>query len=385
MNEKELLSKIDTIFQTEQFNLKNKHKFYYDYISKYTKIATKITDKTNTIVKTEEYEQRINELKQVIEDIKIKKVNLNYQFTIRWETFEILSKLYDKIENDTKLKEIFIAKLIEIIIGNDSIKELPYIIDFSDQNYYDSASIAFYFLISNNMLEEGIDAIKKSQENRPNKFIDYFVKDIIEFVYYEPYLFNFKSLNDLKDIIKFQLFNENFNALNNVIIQINFLKLKEELKGIEEQIQDDKKEVINKIRMFGFPNELLEFLDQIDKALKLPDLGAINSGVINGMREFSRQLFTLIAKKISFILGEKIPHQENNTQIKDMRKYLKNKLNLSNREDELLNAYVEMLHGEGGHKMFTDRKYFQLLYNIGIELFSFLLEELKKFESQYTN
>ena len=360
----------------QKLNLKNKKRFVYDYLSSDT-TSEKIEDRINLT------KQRMKELKQAIKCIEAKKINLNYRYVIRWDTYEILLKLYNKIKNDKNMRNNFLSKLQEIIISPDSIRELPYTIDVRSPNYYDSSSLAFYFLIRNDKIDNCIEAIKISQEKRPSKLIDFLIKDIIDFIYFEPYLFDFESLNKLKQIIESSTFQGDTENLNNLITQLNFLQLDRELKGIEEQIQDDKREVIQKIKKFGFPDELEKCLNQVDEALKLPDLGAVNSGMINGIREFIRQLFIHIAKRISSITNENILHEKDRSKITDIRLYVKDKLSLSDREDELFDAYVNMLHVQGGHKMHTDRKYLILLYNIGIELSYFLLSELEKFESQH--
>jgi hypothetical protein len=53
-------------------------------------------------------------------------------------------------------------------------------------------------------------------------------------------------------------------------------------------------------------------------------------------------------------------------------------LELTNKDNRLIDAYVEILNPEGGHACISQEKYFRLTKNIGIEIAFFLYQRMKK-------
>ena len=77
--------------------------------------------------------------------------------------------------------------------------------------------------------------------------------------------------------------------------------------------------------------------------------------------------------------GEDYPKNQTKGSIGIKRQYIKKHLHLSNDDNKLIDSYVNILHGEGGHAFTSEKLYFSLTKNIGIELAYFLVSKLEKF------
>jgi len=61
-----------------------------------------------------------------------------------------------------------------------------------------------------------------------------------------------------------------------------------------------------------------------------------------------------------------------------IRKYLKIKLELSDKDNSFINKYIDILHSKGGHSFVSNKNYFRLAKNIGIEIVLLILSKYKE-------
>jgi hypothetical protein len=162
---------------------------------------------------------------------------------------------------------------------------------------------------------------------------------------------------------------------------IRYNNLQTELAGVNEELNIHKEQVIDIISKFGFSPTLEKFLLEIDKTPELPDLGIINSGMIGNLRAFFEELIKNIANHIKKITKVDYP-KTRPTLIGNLRQYIKQYLNLSDQDDKLIDAFIDILHKEGGHAFLSEKKYLLLAKNIGIEIAYFLLSKLEDFERE---
>ena len=91
------------------------------------------------------------------------------------------------------------------------------------------------------------------------------------------------------------------------------------------------------------------------------------------LRSFFEALIKNMASTIELNTDE-ICHGKN---IGALRAFINDYLNITEHEDTFIDSFVTMLHVEGGHAFLSEKKYFLLLKNIGIEIAYFLLEKLE--------
>ena len=168
------------------------------------------------------------------------------------------------------------------------------------------------------------------------------------------------------------------------ILLLKYNRLKNHLEAFNEELNIHKEQVIEIISKYGFPPEMEKFLLEIDKLPELSNWQSVNSGMIANLRSFFEALVKSIAEKIFFKTGKEYPKTPGKKEMGIKREYIKENLKLSKRDDELIDSFVNILHQEGGHAFTSEKRYFVMAKNIGIEITYFLLLTYEEnFESPY--
>jgi hypothetical protein len=89
-------------------------------------------------------------------------------------------------------------------------------------------------------------------------------------------------------------------------------------------------------------------------------------------------LFTDIAKKVSEANNEEIPKLPNHGEIGNARSYLKQNLELTDKDNKFIDSFLDTLHNESGHSFLSEKEYFRLARNIAIEILLFILSKYEK-------
>jgi hypothetical protein len=208
--------------------------------------------------------------------------------------------------------------------------------------------------------------------------------DILIFMHLEPVYFD-EVLLDLLIAILNCNFPKSLNIredFENKIITLKYNRLKTQLETFNEELNIHKEQVIEIISKYGFPPEMEKFLLEIDELPELSNWQSINSGMIGNLRSFFEALVRSIAEKILTKTGEEYPKpQANEKEVGIKRKYIKEHLGLSGADNKLIDSFVNILHKEGGHAFTSEKRYFVMTKNIGIEIAYFLLSTYEeKFE-----
>lgn len=350
--------RIDTIFEIEESNLiRNKH---FHYIEK--------SDDSERNP-SEHYFTAFTVAPLIDLDIRP-----NDNFCLEWDTYKTLKQLYNKIQNNPENRNLFIDHIKNKLINGHSYMKA------SDGIYYDTSSLALYFLMKIGKNDENVEILKIINKNNKKKRTtrEGLINDLLIFMHLEPFYFDFKILNSLKELNFQYLCHRDSPAyfkLNDEINLMKYSKLKDELKDVNEEINIHKEKIIGLISKYNFPKKMEIFLLEIDKIFELPDSEPIYSGMIGNLRSFFEELTRNIAETIESKTGEKC----SNRKIGTLRAYINKYLNLSEHEDKFIDSFIVMLHVEGGHELVSEKKYFVLSKNIGIEIAYFLLSKLEDF------
>lgn len=295
---------------------------------------------------------------------------------IQWETYTTLKKLYKKIENSPSDKKTFIAILMNEIIDCEEV----YRQRERSHRYHNAASLAFYFLLNIGKYEEIIYSLHALKEKDLVSLEGFFI-DILYFMNFEPTKFNVPVLNALANL--------NFATAGTVreqflskVKDIKYSKLKDDLNGINEELNIDKEKAIEIISKYGFSQNLEIFLLEIDNVSQYADWQTGSSALIGNLRSFFEELIKNMAEKIKDKTHEDYPIFPDNPDIKEMgklRHYLKIHLDLSEKDNKLITSYIDILIKEGAHSFLSERKYFDMTKNIGIEIAYFLLSKYEEF------
>jgi len=299
-------------------------------------------------------------------------------FRLEWGTYTTLKKLYNKIENDPKARKIFIDLIKEKLLNGSTI-----VVGRESPKFHDCSSLAFYFLMKLGKNNENIETLKniygkkKYDRSRQGLF-----ESVLKFIHLEPAYFDDDTLTSLKE---FNSQNTYFagsfirDEFEEKINSVRYKKLQNELGEINEELNIDKERVIEKIEKYGFPQEMESFLLEVDKIHELSNWKSINSGMISNLRSFFEMLIENIAEEIKLKTGEEYPKSVDRGKLGNLRHYIKTHLKLSSSDDKLIDSFIKILHKEGGHAFLSEKKYFLLTKNIGIEISYFLLSKLEDF------
>jgi len=379
MHENEIKVSIDVIFQKESDNFEAG--IFYEYIIDFSGGPF--------------YCSRDRFLTSITREFD-KYTNAGSKQSIKWETYFTLKQLYNKIESNPESRLIFIDYIRRKIFNENFFEEVD----------IKSTHLAFYFLMkigrTEDCMQTIIDIFKRDYEKDDDemllanmmkgiKIVTHLFNDIYIFINMEPGCFD-SVLTKLQEIIKitshFKTTPSGIGSALTLIhdklrIEVNSLmyeKVKMGLIGINEEINIDKEQVIDLISKYGFSPEMESFLLELDKIPESEDWVSINSGMISNLRAFSEKLVINIAAQIKQRTGVDYP-KDKQSNMGNKRKYLKQHLGLSENDDKFIDSYIKILHEEGGHAFMSEKRYFRLAKNIGIELALFLMSKLDSFLS----
>lgn len=380
----EIQTKIDVIFECERSNLNKSKRFKY-----VEKIGSNISHSSNPntpALKISRYAI------STVDDLDIETI-LPEEFDLEWGTYKTLVQLYNKSSDRelfiTRIKNIFLQERPILIMKSTYIPiEVSYVNDVS--------SLAFFFLLKIGRNEDLINILEEKYNHSTKCRIGLF-HDIIIFLLFEPSYFDDSLLDALKTIpfgknhdmsdylgsskkgyIGFDSpFLNIKNRFDGQIVKLKYTRLKQEIFGISEELNLDKEIVIDTISKLDFPEEMNIFLREIDKTPESSEWDSINSGMIGNLRSFYEELIRNIAESIKEKYGDEFPKNSSKGEMGNKRAYIKQHLELTKNDDKLISSYVSILHTEGGHAFLSEKKYYRLTKNIGIEIAYFLLSKLE--------
>src|SRR3989344_293359 len=301
--------------------------------------------------------------------------------TIKYPNSDTLINVYSNIQNNGHLKKEF----INILSQNIASSEETDILNVDPPIISGSYSVSVYTLIKLGFTEEAISALEKRSNNLgllitflwtlldedynyfTNKQLGKLLK-VIEALQIgdEPWL---RPLNMFKRHIETKLINNRFEIVN------------KEIRGVNLEINQDKKMVSEKITYLDFEVKYNELLNEIDKYINTESSNVLNSCMISNLRVFMHDIIIDIAKNISTSKSEDIPKTAE-SKIGDARNYIKDKLRLSENDHKFINSFINILHDEGGHSFLANKEYFRLARNIAIEITLLLLSKYEKINTK---
>lgn len=281
--------RIDTIFEIEETNLiRNKHFHYIE------KSDSPKRNPSEPFYKSFAYTPLI--------DLELRPHD---NFYLEWDTYKTLKQLYSKIQNNPENRKFFIGYIKEKLINGYSFQEKLH----GNSEYYDTSSLALYFLMNIGKNDDNIEFLKIINKNNKKKRAtrEGLINDLLIFMHLEPAYFDINILNSLKEL-NFQYICYKGSPmcflLDEKINSMKYSKLKDELKDVNEEINIHKEKIIGLISKYNFPEKMEIFLLEIDKIFEFPDSEPIYSGMIGNLRSFFEELTKNIAETIESKTGE---------------------------------------------------------------------------------
>jgi hypothetical protein len=286
--------------------------------------------------------------------------------SITYPNAETLIEIFSMLGNDSSLKSAFVKILENEISGSEEHGH-------RDQrtgatNWVTTSAIAFYALVKLGYSNEAIESLRDRQDS--SNYIAGLLVCILDKHYFDS-----NQLKAISEVAKVRRFTP---ELNSALTNARFDLLKSQIRKVNVEINQDKKAVAEKINLLGLSGNYNELLKCIDNFIQTDTSRGVNAGMIATLRTFMADLLKDIAKRISENEREAIPKIEGRAEMGNIRGYLKTKLELSDKDDKFVDAFVDILHEEGGHSLVSEKEYFRLSRNIAIEIALFVLSKYEK-------
>jgi len=302
---------------------------------------------------------------------------------------ETLVDIFSNIQNLPDMKNAFVEILKDRIsiegetINQDTAVNIP-------DHYAGAVALSFYTLIKLGFTKEAIDALKM------RKHVSVTLVRFLRTMLKESYgYFTIEEFNDiLVEISRYGLapsfastprskFNVERGIARSRILEESYSILKKEIRGVNIEINQDRKSLSEKIGYLEFDPKYNDLLNDIDEFINKDTSAAVSAGMIGNLREFLGDLFTDTAKKIAGINGEEIPKYQDGSgkdlgSMGNIRRYLKIHLGLSDEDHKFINGFIDVLHSNGGHSFSSNKEYFRLARNIAIEIALLILSKYEK-------
>lgn len=344
---------------------------------------------------------------EFIEDIKvvlqkaaeIEKAPFNYRLTSevvkQAQGFAVLKAVVDnfakpKLEDnpdmytlDFDLLNILIQIYNRIYQVPDHVKEYEKILILDITNSW-HPEVALAALIKIDRLDLALQSFDKRLLSRMGShgFVWEFLMDYIRYEYptiSDDKLKLFKSFFDgSTSRAKHQSYiDKRMNFVHSQLIECQLRRIRSKYMDLNSEINQDKIKVIQLIDFLGLGQNLIENIYNIDQVLQKPDCDSLAvKGAITSLRQALFDLSVKLAEKISFKTRIPLPKpQQNQTKIGVCRYYLKDHLEVTDREDKFINSFVDLLHGEVHSTTLSPREYLRLTRNIWVEIAVLLLSK----------
>lgn len=300
---------------------------------------------------------------------------------ITYENGDTLIDIFSNLKTDEE-KEYFKS---QIAAGLSRYDEEYWQDDTSEEIFASGISaLSFYTLIR---IGDTSQALKSSWSRFSGRNCILLLRFLLDLFSEEYNYFKIEDLNEITRLLSqldrsSGLFIQLRDQLLQKVTEYGFSIVKNEIRGVNIEINRDKESVINKISVLGMGKEYEDFLVKLDQEISTSS-GLITSGMIGNFRTFWEQLVVELSKKICLFSGEEMPAIEGKSQISISRLFIKRMLGLSDADNSLISRFVDILHAEGGHAFTSNFEYFRLSRNIGIEILLLLLTKTETLKVQY--
>ena len=305
-------------------------------------------------------------------------IQKNNKLEIQYDNAQALIDVFSNLITASE-KNFFVENLIDTLnndieqsINTSTNRHIPEI------HYLSAAQLCFFTLLQLGYIDDAIDGYQSHLYGKYSYNLFLLVSDILR----ENY--NYFTIMQLNLLCKnLETIENTIGYLNSIVYQVRIKIttqgmeiLKNEIKGVNIEINRDKESVINKINTLHLDKKYVLFLNQLDEYLNNSDQ-IIASGMISNFRSFWEQLLIDFAYEICKKKSISFPNN-GLSSISNARTIIKEHLVLSDKDNSLISRYVDVLHENGGHAFIANKEYLRLSRNIGIEILLLLLYKIEE-------
>lgn len=161
--------------------------------------------------------------------------------------------------------------------------------------------------------------------------------------------------------------------------QVKFQRLKEELKGVSTEINQDKNQLVRKYKDLTFSAELVEALENIDAEIEESGSPFDRSKSIAFIRNVLEESVRQVAIVIRHNTGQPASQWTDRGKFGEAVTYLKEVAFISNKEEKWLAGFYGLISDTGSHRLSSERFEVRLARNILVECCYYLTDKIDKF------
>jgi hypothetical protein len=169
------------------------------------------------------------------------------------------------------------------------------------------------------------------------------------------------------------------SKLQETLKKVKFERLKEELKGVSTEINQDKNQLVRRYKDLKFNTQLTKALEDIDKEIEETGTKFSYSNSIGFVRKVYEESLRQIAIRIHDITGKSIPKWTGKGKMGEAVDYFRKIDFISEKEKNMLTGFSGFLSDTGSHSLTSEKYEVRIAKNILIEICSYLTDKLDEF------
>ena len=167
--------------------------------------------------------------------------------------------------------------------------------------------------------------------------------------------------------------------LKEVLKSVRYERIKQELRGVSSQINQDKKQLILKYVDLRFSTLLIEALEKIDTEIEETGSKFSFAKSIGFVRNIYEQSLREIALTIRDRSGKEIPKWINKGSMGEALDYFRKIDFISEKEKDMLTGFSGLISDRGSHSLTSERYEVRIAKNILVEILSYLTDKIDNF------
>jgi hypothetical protein len=167
--------------------------------------------------------------------------------------------------------------------------------------------------------------------------------------------------------------------LRSVLTTVRYERIKQELKGISSEINQDKRQLVRKYQELKLDSKLIEALERIDFEIEESGSGFDYSKSIAHVRNIYEESLRQFATGVRDKKKLAIPQWTERGKMGEAISYFRSIGLISRKEEQLLHGFSGFLSEAGSHRLASEKYEVRIAKNILVEICSYLVDKVDTF------
>jgi len=171
--------------------------------------------------------------------------------------------------------------------------------------------------------------------------------------------------------------------LKDALKKARYQRVRQELRGVSSEINQDKKQLISRYKDLKFSPELIEALESIDIEIEEPGSKFDYSKSIGFVRNIYEQSLREISLMIHERTGKVIPKWTDRGTMGEAIDYFRKINFISDKEQSMLTGFSGFISDTGSHSLTSEKYEVRIAKNILVEICSYLTDKIDNFINRF--